>query len=160
MTTIKIQESLKTELESRVLNDLHLFGDRKIKVFLQDLPLSKDFEIEGLPDSEKYFPCVIIKAVGAEVIKPGAPQTTRIEIFAVCKDWKDDMSGYKNVVIILDRIRDYLVSEGGIHGTARLQYPLKMQMIEDDCPVPFFEGSLTTLWTVETMPYKDYENLL
>ena len=160
MTTINIQESLKTKLENEVLNELHLFGDKTIKVFLQDLPLSEDFEVEGLPDEEKYFPCVIIKAVSAEVTKPSAPQTTRIEIFAVCKDWSDDMSGYKNVAIILDRIRDYLISEGGIHGTARLQYPLKMQMIDDDFPVPFFEGSLTTLWSVETMPYKDYENLL
>ncbi|MGN0162449.1 MAG: hypothetical protein ACI4EA_02555 [Candidatus Ornithomonoglobus sp.] len=160
MTTIKIQEALKSELENKVLNELNLFNDTDIKVFLQDVPLSKDFEVDGLPDTENYFPCVIIKAVSGEVERSGAPQTTRIEIFAVCKDWKEDMSGYKNVVIILDRIRDYLLSEGGIHGTARLQYPLKMQMIDDDMPIPFFEGSLTTLWTVDVMPYKDYENLL
>lgn len=160
MTTLKIQESLKTELKNRVLNELKLFDDKKIKVFLQDVPLSEDFESEDLPDDEKYFPCVIVKAVGGEIAKCAAPQTTRIEIFAVCKDWNEDMSGYKNVVIMLDRIRDYLVSEGGIHGTARLQYPIKMQMIDDDFPYPFFEGALTTLWSVETKTYRDYENLL
>ncbi len=160
MTTIQLQEALKQEIEDKVLKTINLFNDTDIKVFVQDLPLSSDFEFEGLPDAEKYFPCVIIKIVGGEIAKCGMPQETRIEIFVVCKDWNNDMSGYKNVLIIMDRIRDYLISEGGIHGKARIKYPLTMQMIEDDFPVPYFEGALSTVWTIETITYNDYEKLL
>lgn len=160
MTTIKIQETLKKEFEEKVLKNLNLFNDSRIKVFVQDLPMSKDFEFEGLPDAEKYFPCVIIKAIGGEISKCGMPQTMKIDIFVVCKDWQEDMSGYKNVLIVMERIRDYLISEGGIHGKARLQYPLTLQMVEDDFPLPYFEGAVSTTWTVETMAYNDYEQLL
>ena len=101
-----------------------------------------------------------LEGASGEVAKQNAPQTVRIEIIVLTKDFKNDMSGYKDVVIILDRIRDYLVSGKGIHGVASMQYPLTMQMIEDDFPKPFFEGSLTTYWAVYTKPYEDIEQIL
>lgn len=165
MTTIQIQEKLKTEFETKVFNDIQLFGDKSVQVFVQDFPLSQDYEYEGIaPDgmteAEKYCPCVIIKAVSGEVTAQNIPQTSRIEIFALSKDWSEDRRGYKDVFIMLDRIRDYLVSGGGIHGTARMQYPLKMHMVEDDFPTPFWEGAITTNWSVYTKPYEDIERLL
>lgn len=160
MTTIKVQEALKTALENEVLKNLNLFGDKKIQVFLQDVPLSKDYEYEGLPDADKYFPCVVIKAVSGEVKRAAGPQETRINIYVVTKDESDDMAGYKDILIVLDRIRDYLISGAGIHDKARLLYPVTMAMIDDDFPYPYFEGALSTLWDIDVMPYKDIENLL
>ena len=160
MTTLQLQEALKEVIENEVLNSLNLFGDKKVKVFLQDVPLSKDYEYEGLPDTDKYFPCVVIKAVNGEVKRAAAPQETRINIYAVSKDESDDMAGYKDIVIILDKIRDYLISGAGIHDKARLLYPLTMAMVDDDFPYPYFEGALSTLWEIDVMSYKDIENLL
>ena len=165
MTTIQIQEKLKTEFETKVFNDIQLFGNKPVQVFIQDFSLSQDYEYEGItPDgmteAEKYVPCVIIKAVGGEIAAQNRAQTTRIDIFALSKDWSEDRRGYKDAVIMLERIRDYLVSGGGIHETARMEYPLKMQMIEDDFPTPFWEGAITTNWSVYTKPYEDIEHLL
>lgn len=160
MTTLQLQEALKEVIENEVLNSLNLFGDKKVKVFLQDVPLSKDYEYEGLPDTDKYFPCVVIKAVNGEVKRAAGPQETRINIYAVSKDESDDMAGYKDIVIILDKIRDYLISGAGIHDKARLLYPLTMAMVDDDFPYPYFEGALSTLWEIDVMSYKDIENLL
>lgn len=161
MTTIQIQEALKNALEKDVFANLQLFGNKSVQVFIQDTPLSQDYEYDTDSEAaEKYYPCIVIKAVNGEVAKQNAPQITRIEIFAISKDWSEDMSGYKDVTIMLDKVRDYLVSHDGIHGAARMQYPLKWQMIDDDYPLPYWEGSLTTHWAVYVKPYEDIEQIL
>lgn len=160
MTTIQVQQELKKALENDILPDIQLFGAKKVKVFLQDIPLSQDYEYEELPDTEKYFPCIVIKAVSGEIKRPATPQETRINIYVVTKDTNEDMAGYKDVLIIMDRIRDYLISGAGIHDKARLLYPVNMAMIDDDFPYPYFEGALSTIWDVDVMCYRDIENLI
>ena len=158
MTTIKLQELLQAGIKE-VLKDLTIF-DKPINVYIQDIPLSKDYDFEvEESDTEKYFPCVIIKYTGGKISKPASPQLTHIEIIGVAKDWSADMSGYKNVTIVIDRIRDYLTA-GGIHEQATIKYPIERATIDDNIPMPFFEEILSTDWEIDIMPYNDIEQLL
>lgn len=158
MTELKIQEEIKEVLENSILPNISLFEKDEVKVYLQDIPLSADYDTDD-EDDEKYFPCCIVKLCGGEVKTASDPQTTIIEIMVVIKDWSADMSGYQSLVIMLDRIRDHFLSECGIFGKARLQYPLKFN-INENVAAPFFVGSVTTRWTVDVMPYRDYTRFL
>lgn len=155
MTELNIQTEIKDVIEKSVLPYISLFDEGEVKVFLQDIPLSQDYEDED----DKYFPCVIVRLRRGEVKNASDPQETTIEIMVVIKDWAADMTGYQTLVITLDRIRDQLLSECGIVGKARLLFPLSLE-IDENVTAPYFVGSIMTKWVVDVMPYQDHMKFL
>lgn len=158
MTEIELMQRIKSILDTEIIPHIGIFKDDEIKVFLHDIPMSSDFETDD-SDDEKYFPCCIVRLNGGEISNAGEPQKTAIEIIVCIKDWSENMSGYQNLIIILNRIRDYFTSNYGIRNKFRLQYPVKTG-ISDETATPYFVGNITTNWIVDIKPYEDINKFL
>lgn len=158
MTELNIQRDIKDVIENSILPNISLFEPGEVNIYLQDIPLSEDYETEDDND-EKYFPCIIVKLRHGEVKTASDPQVTTIDIMVVIKDWSADMSGYQSLVIMLDRIRDHFLGECGIVGKARLQFPIELD-VNENVAAPYFVGNVTTRWAVDVMPYRDHTNFL
>lgn len=144
MTELRLQEALKEEIKS-VIDQLCLFGENEMKFYSQDLPLETTFEDE----EDKCFPCCIIKIKNGEINSLHTPQTVTAEIIICIKDISQDMSGYRDLMIIIDRIRDSLMSCAGLDGKFRIDYPIKWS-INDEVASPYFIGSVITKWQTES----------
>lgn len=150
MTELDLQREIKNVLETEIIPYISIFEPGELKVFLQDIPLSVDYEDED----DKYFPCCIVKFTSGEIKNPSEPQYTTIEIIAAVKDWSEDMTGYQSLLIILQRIRDHFMNNIGICGKFRLCYPLKLN-INDETSMPYFLGNIVSVWETDYMQYRD-----
>lgn len=161
MTEIQLQEEIKKALLNDIIPEIKLFKPNEMKVYLHDVPLTYDYEDDS--ETEKHFPCCVVRLKGGDILSHGQAQYTTIEILVIIKDTSTDVSGYQTVVITLNRIRDYLRANHGIHGKASFvcneKYPLKWSLI-DDTLNPYFAGAITSTWQTETKSYADIENLI
>lgn len=157
MTELELQEAIKDILLNEVFSQLTIFTHGEMKVFLQDIPLSSDFE--EYEEDEKYFPCCIVRLSTGEIQTANDPQLTTVEIIIYIKDWSKDMTGYRNLVITIDRIRDYFTANVGILGKFRMVFPLNWGL-SDEVGMPFFAGKVITKWQTDRMPFADIQNFL
>lgn len=157
MTEFDLQKEIKRILLDEVFKDMLIFENQKMNVFEYDLPLSSDFEEDE--DTDLFFPCCIIKTRGGEIKSASEPQLTTVEILVGIKDKAGDMSGHKNLMITINRIRDYFLANGGIRGKFRLVYPIKWSTNEDNT-APYFIGNVVTVWQTETQSFNDIEKFL
>ncbi len=167
ITELDLQEEIKKVLEDDVFANLSLFKAGEMQIHIQDIPLSTEYEKPAeyeddgseADEDDKYFPCCIVKLRGAEEKSPSEPQILTVEIIVVIKDWSRDMSGYKTLLVCLQRIRDCFLRHAGIKGKFRLLYPVKI-VINEEAAIPYFIGSVTTNWATEVMAYNDPLNFL
>ena len=158
MTEIDLQNEIKRVLKKNILPELSLFKPNEMKVFLQDIPISTEFEDDD-DNEDKYFPCCIVRLLGGRIKTASEPQITTIEIVVGIKDFSKDMSGYQNTVICLDRIRDYFSENVGIHKKFRLVYPIETG-INTEVAAPYYFGNIITNWQTDVKPYADIEKFL
>lgn len=156
MTEIDLQKAIKERLTKEVFRDMLIFENQEIKAFEYDLPLSSDFDDD---DYEPYFPCCIVRVQSGNIKDASSPQLTTIEILVIVKDAATDMSGHKNLLITIQRIRDYFLANGGIQNKFRLAYPIKWWVNEDNT-IPYFVGKVTTVWQTEIQRFNDTEKFL
>lgn len=179
MTEIDLQNEIKKILESEIIPQLSLFKQGEMKFYLQDLPLSTEFENEPKDYStefeddgdgtelgdiiespiDKHLPCCIVAYRGDEIKNANDPQATMIDIIVAVKDTALDMSGYQKLLIVLQRIRDYFLENAGIDGKARLLYPINRNINDNTMP-GYFVGHIVTNWQIATMPYNDIHKYL
>lgn len=155
MTEIDLQIAIKDILEREIIPNISLFENEKVKCFLQDLPLSSEFDNED----DKYFPCLIVAYRADEIKTASDAQETEIEIIVAIKDFSEDLTGYQKLLVVLQHIRDYFTANAGIDGKFRLLYPIKRSINEDTIP-GYFVGHIVTKWVADIMPYKDIHRLL
>lgn len=159
MTEIDLQKEIKKILLDEVFKDMLIFENQKMKVFEYDVPLTSDFDDEDDDKDDLLFPCCIVRTRGGEIKTASDPQLTTVEILVIVKDKSKDMSGHQNLLITVNRIRDYFLANGGIREKFRLVYPIKWG-INDDNTSPFFVGNVVTLWQTETQSFNDIERYL
>lgn len=162
MTELDLQEKLLKILEHDIFPEMAIFKPGEMKFLLQDIPAAQEFEYDDDTDdntTDKWFPCCIVQLESGDNPTAAAPQDTRINIIVCVKDFSEDMSGYKSTMISLDRIRDYLLKNYGIHGKYRVEFPIKLE-INTELAAPYFMARLVTNWKTETMSYRDYENFI
>ena len=159
-TELDLQQSIKDVLENEIVSHLSVFKQGEMKVYLQDIPIDTQYE----EDDEKYFPCCIVKLRGGKIEDASDPQTTTIEVVVIIKSWETDMSGYKNLMLVLNRIRDYFLAHMGIEGRYRLAPPSNTNpvkwVVNEEAAIPYFVGSITTKWITAVMNYTDPLGLL
>lgn len=155
MTEIDLQLDIQKVLTDEIFPKLTIFQPGEMQVFLQDIPLSTDFEDED----DKYFPCCIVRLRGGKINTASEPQITTIEIIVCIKDWSDDMTGYQSLMVTLQRIRDYFSAAAGIREKHRLVYPIEFN-INEEAATPYFIGNVVTKWQTDVMEYKDLDKLL
>ena len=156
MTEIDLQKAIKETLVGEVFKDMMIFENQEMKVFEYDLPLSSDFDDD---DNEPFFPCCIVRVLNGDIKNASSPQLTTVEILIIVKDAAADMSGHKNLLITIQRIRDYFLANGGIRNKFRLVYPIKWG-INDDNTIPYFVGRIVTVWQTEIQRFNDIEKFL
>lgn len=158
MTEIDLQNEIKRVLEKNIFPKLSLFKPQKMKVFLQDMPISTEFE-DDKDNEDRYFPCCIVRFLDGKIKNASDPQITTIEIIVGIKDFDKDMSGYQNTVICLNRIRDYFLKNIGIRKKFRLVYPIEIG-INTEVSAPYYFGNIITNWQTDIKPYADIEKFL
>lgn len=114
----------------------------KINVVDGWLPPKRD---NGAGNDEPDFPYVIVRPAGGTDgdRKEGAQLRVKIYFGA----YADDPQGFKDTLMLLERIKKGLVERGLIGGKAELAYPLEWE-IDDEQPFPFWIAKLTTRWNV------------
>lgn len=158
MTTIyDLQTAIMDALRNDVFPKLALQGKKEIKVFRQYLPQTTEFEDED--EDGKLFPCAVVKFEGSKIVDAKTPQITTITTAVAVKDEAEDLSGTGTLLIILERIRDYFTSNGGIHGSFTMTYPLETY-VDEELNAPYFVGAVITRWKNEYLPYADTEKYL
>jgi hypothetical protein len=156
MTEIELQNAIKDVIESEILPNLTIFKGGGMKVFLHDIPLTTEFEDD---ESDRYFPCCIVKTRAGEIENADDPQKTTVEIVIAIKDDSEDMTGHQSLLVVITRIRDYFLKNAGIMGKFRLSYPIKWG-ISDEVTTPYFVGNVLTIWDTDIMTYSDPNNFL
>lgn len=159
MTEIDLQKEIKTMLLDEVFKDMLIFENQKMKVFEYDFPLLYNFDTDSEEIDYQIFPCCIIRIRGGEIKNANDPQLTTLEIVVIVPDEAEDMSGHQNLLIAINRIRDYFLANGGIRGKFRLVYPIKWGTNEDN-KTPYFVGNIITVWQTETQSFNDTEKFL
>nr|DAW23810.1 MAG TPA: tail completion protein [Caudoviricetes sp.] len=157
MTELQLQDAIEDVLKNEVFSALTIFEKDEMKFFTQEIPESAEFEDEE--EEEKYFPCCIIKLKGGEMEDYDDPQLTKVDIIIALKDWEADRSGYRKLVVIITRIRDYFLSVGGIKNQFRLMRPIKWD-INDEVMSPYFIGSISTIWQTPVIGNNEIQEYL
>lgn len=158
MTELDLQKEIKKILLDEVFKDMLIFENKEMKVFEYDLPLSSDFDDDD-NDNEPFFPCCIVRTRGGEIKNANDPQLTTVEIIVAVKDASKDMSGHRDLIITINRIRDYFLANGGIRNKFRLMRPIKWGINEDNT-IPYFVGNIITQWQIATQSFVDLEKYL
>lgn len=156
MTELNLQTEIQHILQDKIFPNISIFEPGEMRIFLQDIPLTTDFEDDN---DEKYFPCCIVKLKNGEIKTANDPQITTVEIIVCIKDMSKDMTGYQSLMIILQRIRNHFTSEVGIYGKHRMTYPISWS-ISEDFTSPYFVGNIVTKWVTDISPYKDPNDFL
>ena len=171
MIEINLLDSLVSCL-SELFKDYELKAksglQQNVKVFAQFLPQPKGFEVVENSDDytvddvetveplgysevdiEANFPCIIVALDGTEVKEEGTTDAYRIKVNILAGVYDDDanMQGYRDVLDILEKTRQYLLS---IENRILVQrYQLEMPMTSDlggNETFPFYFGELNTIW--------------
>ena len=141
---------------------------QNVKVFAQYIPQPKGCEVVENTDDyttddtesveplgysevdiEANFPCIIVALDGTEVKEEGTTDAYRIKvnIFAGVYDDNANMQGYRDVLGILEKVRQYLLSMENriLVQRYQLEMPMKSNLAVEDS-FPFFFGEINTIW--------------
>lgn len=173
MTEIQLQTAIKKVIEKEIIPELPAFKQGKMKVFLQSIPWTPAFERsnEVIYDDarhddygiDKYLPCCEVKLLGGETKPDVEGQTVTVGITVNVKDTSDDisnMSGYQDVMIVIDRIRNYFTANMGIRTNYRMDTQDIEWGIDETVSPPYYVGAIITKWRLSTPPYNDVERFL
>jgi hypothetical protein len=135
--------------------------EKNIKIFSQYLPQPKgptvtpggqaeDEELEGVygpKDFEANFPCIIVKFDEGTDKEENTSDATRIavRILVGAYDESPDCQGYRDVMNILETIRQELLTARYLERKYKLEMPFKWYLFEDQ-PWPVFFGQIETVW--------------
>jgi hypothetical protein len=135
--------------------------ERIIKVFPQYLPQPKGPTVKprgepdddepdggyGPEDFEANFPCIIVKFDEGTDKEENTADATRIavRILVGIYDESPDCQGYRDVMNIIETIRQDLLTSRYLERKYRLEMPFKWYLFEDQ-PWPVFFGQIETVW--------------
>ena len=165
MIALNLQDALVARLQD-IFSDYALptkSGAKKIvKVFPQYLPQPKGPKVKprgedaqeedaediyGPEDFEENFPCIIVKFDEGTDKEENAPDATRISVRILigAYDSSPDEQGYRDVMNIMETIRQEFLSARYLERRYRLEMPFKWYLFEDQ-PWPVFFGQIETVW--------------
>ena len=164
MTTINLIDALVARLTELFKNyELQSKSGllQTVRVFAQYLPQPKPVTVDtddedteqitpqgySPEDIESNFPCVIVKFDEATDREEGALDATRINarILIGVYDESPDCQGYRDVLNIIEVVRQELLENRVLDKRYRLEMPMKSYLF-DDQPYPIFFGQIETVW--------------
>ena len=169
MIEINLLDALVAEL-TQLFKDYELPAKsgllQTVKVFPQYLPQPSEIEViddesgdesentttpQGYApaDIEANFPCIIVKLNELTIKEEGTLDKYRLNVNMLVGtyDESSDCQGYRDVLNIMERTRDYLLTMPNcvLAHSYQLQTPMKSYLF-DDQPWPIFLGQIETLW--------------
>ena len=98
-------------------------------------------------DIESNFPCVIVKFDDETDREEGALDATRINvrILVGCYDESPNCQGYRDVMNVIEIVRQMILENRVLDKKYRLEMPMKSYLF-DDQPYPIFFGQIETVW--------------
>jgi hypothetical protein len=163
MIALNLQDALAARLRG-LFTDYTLpaknGAEAAIKVFTQYLPQPKGPTVKprgqqeeeqesvyGPEDFEANFPCAIVKFDEGTDKEENTLDATRIvvRILVGVYDDKPDCQGYRDVMNIMEMIRQDLLTTRYLERKYRLEMPFKWYLFEDQ-PWPVFFGQIETVW--------------
>lgn len=171
MIEINLLDSLVREI-TNLFKDYELKAksglQQNVRVFAQHLPQPQEFEVnvnydeDGINDEdttepigyteadiEAYFPCIIVALDGTETKEEGTTDAYKIKVKILVGIYDDakDLQGYRDVLDILEKIRQYLLSMPNriLEGRYQLLMPLNTDL-DSELTYPFYFGQLDTIF--------------
>jgi hypothetical protein len=141
-------------------------AEKNIKVFPQYLPQPKGPTVKprgqaededpagvygegayGPEDFEANFPCIVVKFDEGTDKEENVADATRIavRILVGAYDESPDCQGYRDVMNIMETVRQVLLSTRYLERKYKLEMPFKWYLFEDQ-PWPVFFGQIETVW--------------
>jgi len=136
-------------------------AEKSVKVYPQHLPRPKgptvkprgqdeeesDGDMYGPEDFEENFPCIVVIFDDGTDKEENAPDATRISVRILIGvyDESPGEQGYRDVMNIMETIRQELLKERYLDRKYRLEMPFKWNLFQDQ-PWPVFFGQIETVW--------------
>lgn len=142
MIPVNLQTGLKNRLEE-VLKEVRLKSpddkEVRVNVYEQHVPQSES------DDELSLYPYVLIKLVDGEVENETSPHVIKVLFVVGVFDESYDNQGYKDVVLILQKLIAALEKSPVIDKKFVMRYPLRWVVHEEDV-YPFYFGGVETTW--------------
>lgn len=153
MTPTLLQNCLVEEI--KILFDGFLLKNSEeelvpINVYLQYLPTKKREE-----DAD-FFPYIVVRVEdGEEEIAEDSAQCRVVIITGIC-DWDENYQGYRDVMNILEKMRQHFLKKRIIDNRFEIQGKLKWAINQEEA-YPYFFGGLDTTWSIGKLNMEDKE---
>lgn len=121
----------------------------------------------GLPSTQKDangnnvspFPYVVVRIADGEGKDDESGDTCKVMFIVGIFDDDESNQGHRDVMNILEKIRQHLFRNQLFKGKFFVEYPYKWTLNEEDV-YPYFFGGLETNWTIAKMIPDDKEGLI
>ncbi|MDR1509230.1 MAG: hypothetical protein LBS53_06290 [Synergistaceae bacterium] len=163
MIAVNLQDALAERLRE-LFKDYMLPAkdgtEKVVKVFTQYLPQPKGPTVKprgqqeetqeavyGPEDFEANFPCAVVKFDEGTDKEENAPDATRVTVRILIGAYDDtpDCQGYRDVMNIVETVRQELLTTRYLERKYRLEMPFKWYLF-DEQPWPVFFGQIESVW--------------
>lgn len=151
MTPIALQSSLVSDFKVELSEERfkNAKGDSvALNIYPQSLPAKK-----GQKDSD-HFPYIVVKLIEGGSENEEDDDTCKIDIIIGIYDDNDNYQGYKDVVNVIEKIKQRLFRKKVYSNEFSLKYPFKWLVHEDDT-YPYYFGGIETQWTMPKIMMDD-----
>ncbi|AKL95013.1 hypothetical protein CACET_c15640 [Clostridium aceticum] len=124
-----------------------------INIYSQYLPAKED------EDDEQHYPYIIARVLDGDDSEENQPASCKIMLIIGLYDEDDRYQGYKDVMNVIEKIRQFLLKKRMVAGQFILEYPLQWAVNEEDV-YPFYFGGIETNWTLPGIRMEDEEGMI
>ncbi|WP_404427302.1 hypothetical protein LG296_01660 [Ureibacillus chungkukjangi] len=147
-------ERFKGELDSLALKDPNNPEIYKpINIFPQHLPQKNKSTDLSL------YPYLCIRLTDVEGVSEGEPGQSRVLFIAGVFDRTEDNQGYRDALVVIQKVYESLIRNPMINKQFQLVYPIRATYQEEDS-APYYFAGLETNWEVPTPLREDVEHLI
>ncbi len=124
-----------------------------INVYPQYLPSKKG------QNDESHFPYILVRIIDGEDSVEELPSLCKIVFIIGVYDKDTNFQGYKDVINIIEKIRQHLLKKRVFDNKYILEGQLKWAVNEEDI-YPLYFGGIETTWNIGKVNMEDEEGLI
>ncbi|KZL88711.1 hypothetical protein [Clostridium magnum] len=159
MTPTILQDSLIDDLKEQLSCFLlkNIKGEQvNLNIYSQNLPAKK-----GQKDTD-HFPYLIVRVMDGDLEEKqdgDLDDICKIAFVIGVYDDESNYQGYKDVMNIITKMKQRLISKKFYNNQFELSYPLKW-LIHDEDNYPYYFGGIETSWKMPQIILQDVEGLI
>lgn len=160
MIELDLQDFLATEL-GQLFSGMLLKNPKNdsmvpLNIYAQDLPATVQ---DASGNNLSPFPYIIVRLNDGEGKDDDTGDTCKVMFIVGVFDDDESSQGHRDVMNILEKIRQHLFRKRLFQGKFACEYPYKWTLNEEDV-YPYFFGGLETNWTLAKMIPDNEEELI